>query len=133
MTRFPRIELLFSASAAILSACAPTFLTLGEMRALPAKDELSVAARSDCLFDRGMDFIASRAWLWEPRFTAHMETDGARAWFRQPLTLIEIERVSTHESIVRRTQTEGTPEYHGRSLLIYLSGNPCGAQRAQSK
>jgi hypothetical protein len=113
------------AAAATVAACA--YPELAELRSREPNASFTVEAPLACLYERGIQH-ASAYGSSEPKFQWHMEPGGQVAWFRQPLTLIELRAVGSRTE-VRRSQTAGAAAVmQADRFLEFLRGNPCASQ-----
>lgn len=111
------------AIAASVAACA--YPELGDLRARAPNASFVVEAPIGCLYERGVEHVSAYGTS-EPKFQWHMEADRRGAWFRQPLTLVELRFVSEGRTEVRRMQTAGSEAVGQAERFIgFLRGNPC--------
>jgi hypothetical protein len=110
--------------SALLSACAVP--QTSELRSQPANAQLQVNASIECLYNKGVERVSSYSGMSEPRFTWYMDATRTSAWFRQPLTLVELRSLSPGITEVRRSQTSSASAFgQGNDLLAFLQSNPC--------
>jgi hypothetical protein len=93
---------------------------------MPPNAQFVVPAPLICLYNSGVEHVSSYIGMTEPRFTWYLDATQQYAWFRQPLTLIELEAKSTTGTEIRRLQTASASALgQGNTLLQYLRANPC--------
>lgn len=118
---------LFAAGAGLtcgLAGCAAP--QIGELRATPPTDEITVSAPLPCLYEKGAERVYSYLGMTEPKFQGYINSTGTDAWFRQPLTLVELHAKAPAETVVRRRQTPSAAALgQAGDLMQYLSKNPC--------
>jgi hypothetical protein len=114
----------FLVLAALIVGCA--IPQIEELRSVPVNAQFIVNAPVDCLYDKGVGHVSSYIGMSEPKFTWYTDASRKYAWFRQPLTLIEIRAVNEGSTDVRRSQTPSAASFgQGNELLAYLKSNPC--------
>lgn len=112
--------------AIIFSACAPT---IQELRSTAPIAHFNIKASYECLYNKGVEHVTSQLPLMEPRFDYHIDSAGGVAWFRQPLTIIEIRRMSDKESSITLQQTPSAEAFgQGQKLIQFLKSNPCSSE-----
>jgi hypothetical protein len=109
---------------ASLTACA--IPKIQELRSTPPNERFAVQAPLGCLYDKGVEHVSSYIGMTEPKFTWYFDPSRHYAWFRQPLTLVELEAKSSHVTEVRRAQTPSAQSFgQGDELVKFLKANPC--------
>ncbi|MEZ2310771.1 hypothetical protein AB6809_29425 [Paraburkholderia sp. RCC_158] len=99
-----------------------------DLRATGANETFTVAAPLSCLYEKGVEHTAGANSFSEPPFTSFINRTGDSAWFRQPLTLVELKQVSANETAVDRRQTGSASAFgQANDLLHYLKSNPCAS------
>lgn len=108
----------------VLTACSTP--QIHELRSQAANTEFQVRAPIACLYDKGVEYASSYIGMSEPKFTWHIDANQKSAWFRQPLTLIELRTLGPELTEVRRSQTASAGALgQGSNLLAHFKSNPC--------
>ena len=79
---------------------------VSELRAIYPNEEFTVPAPLDCLYDKGVEHVSTYIGMSELRFTWYVNSNYSYGWFRQPLTLVELQAKSESVTEVRRSQTD---------------------------
>ena len=109
---------------AIVSGC--SIPQVQDLRAMPPNERFIIQAPLACLYDRGVEHVSSYIGMNEPRFTWYTDSKNQYAWFRQPLTLVELEKKSNLTTEVRRSQTSSASSFgQANELIEFLKANPC--------
>jgi hypothetical protein len=118
-------RLFLAAMVASLTGCAAQ---MDDLRARDANESFVVKAPLECLYEKGVEHATGMLGMSEPRFTMFINQQAGNAWFRQPLTLVELKRVSADSTVVSRRQT-GSAEAFGQAndLMDFFQKNPCKA------
>jgi len=121
-------QLLFAVMVASLSGCT---VPIDELRARDPNESFIVQAPLKCLYDKGVEHTAASSDTTEPRFTSSLDQPAGAAWFRQPLTLVELSRVSDNATAITRHQT-GSAEAVSQAddLMAFFQSNPCATPGA---
>lgn len=99
---------------------------IGDLRTMPPNANFVVRADVGCLYQAGVEHASSYLGQTEPKFVWHKDASGQAAWFRQPLTLIDLRAVAVGATDVRRHQTSSAAALgQGDDLLAFLRANPC--------
>lgn len=99
---------------------------INELKAIPPNEEFIVYAPLDCLYDKSVEHVSSYIGMSEPRFTWYVNSSYSYGWFRQPLTLVELQAKSEYATQVRRSQTVSASVLgQGNDLIKFLKANPC--------
>lgn len=99
---------------------------LSELKAISPNEEFIVQAPLNCLYDKGVEHVSSYIGMAEPQFTWYVNSNYSYAWFRQPLTLVELQAKSERATQVRRSQTASAEAFgQGNDLIEFLKANPC--------
>lgn len=119
-------RVLIAIGAAQLVGCA--IPQIDDLRRMQPNANLVVRAEIGCLFQKGVEHASSYIGQTEPRFVWHKDETGASAWFRQPLTLIDLRSRDVGATEIRRYQTSSAATFgQGDDLLEFLQANPCAA------
>ena len=112
----------------LMSACA--IPQIQELRSTPPNERFTVDAPLGCLYDKGVEHVSSYIGMSEPKFTWYLDPDHQYAWFRQPLTLVELKAKLNNVTEVRRSQTPSAQSFgQGDELIKFLKSNPCVGQK----
>ena len=112
----------------LVSACATP--QIQELRSTPSNEQFTVHAPLECLYGKGVEHVSSYIGMIEPKFTWYLAPNRQYAWFRQPLTLIELETKPNNFTEVRRSQTPSAQfSGQGDDLIEFLKSNPCVVQK----
>src|SRR5260370_34290494 len=95
---------------ASLSGCT---VPIDELRARDPNESFIVQAPLKCLYDKGIEHTAASSDATEPGFTSSLDQPAGAAWFRQPLTLVELSRMSDNASAITR-HPKGSTEADSR-------------------
>ncbi|WP_124094742.1 hypothetical protein [Burkholderia gladioli] len=99
-----------------------------ELAKLQPNANFIVAADYRCLYERGSEKAASSLGMTEPKMSGFINVSGGYAWFRQPLTLINLKSVGEHETEVTRYQPGSAAVLgQGNDMLRFLREDPCAA------
>lgn len=99
---------------------------IDDLRGRPPNDSFVVAAPVECLYTAGVERVSAYIGMTEPKFVWHMDAVGTAAWFRQPLTIIDLRAASATTTEVRRHQRASAAALgQGDDLLSFLRSNPC--------
>lgn len=110
-------------AAAIAAGCAMP--TTQELRDTVPTAAFEVAAPLKCLYSKAVEHASAYS-LTEPPFTWFYNEDQARAWFRQPLTLVELRGTAMGTTYVKRQQTADARALgQADDLVAFLRSNPC--------
>lgn len=111
----------------MMSACA--IPQIQELRSTPPNERFTVLAPLECLQGKGVEHVSSYIGLSEPRFTWNLDSNRQYAWFRQPLTLVELKAKPNNVTEVSRSQTPSAKNFgQGDELIKFLKSNPCAFQ-----
>lgn len=120
--------LIFLVFSLLMSTCA--IPQIQELRSTPPNDQFTVHAPLGCLYDKGVEHVSSYIGISEPKFTWYLDPDHQYAWFRQPLTLVELKGKPDNVTEVRRFQTPSAQSFgQGDELIRFLKSNPCAGQK----
>jgi hypothetical protein len=121
-----------TAVAAGIAGCAAP--QISELRSMQPNADFVTPGTVDCLFQAGVEHVSSYLGQTEPRFVWQKEASGDSAWFRQPLTLIELRPQSSASTQVRRFQTPTAEALgQGNELLAFLRASPCKSAKAATR
>ncbi len=110
-------------TAALIGCTTPQ---IDEPRSLPSNAQFQINASIGCLYSMGVEHVSSYVGVSEPRFSWYIDSDRKYAWFRQPLTLVELRSLAPDLTEVRRSQTSSAIAFgQGNTLIAYLQSNPC--------
>ena len=99
---------------------------ISELQAISPNEEFVVQAPLNCLYEKGIEHVSSYIGMTEPRFTWYINLNQSYAWFRQPLTLVELHTKTEGATQVRRSQTASAEGFgQGTDLVEFLKTNPC--------
>lgn len=99
---------------------------ISELRAIPPTDQIVITATLPCLYEKGVERVSSYLGMSEPKFQSYANGSGTEAWFRQPLTLVELRATAPNETTIFRRQTTSAAAFgQADDLMAYLSKNPC--------
>lgn len=108
---------------ALMSGCAtPQY---SELRAGTPNEDFLVSAMLTCLYEKSVEHVSSYIGINEPKFSWFRAADGEYAWFRQPLTLIELKSKSIATEVVRYQTLSAEALGQGNELIKFLKSNPC--------
>jgi len=100
--------------------------SIKKLRSSSPNEKFTVAASIECLYAEGIEHVSSYIGLSEPKFEWYLDRSRSYAWFRQPLTLIELHAIKAKETVVTRKQTASAETFgQGNDLIEYLHSNPC--------
>lgn len=117
-------RILFYLLPLLASACA--IPQIQELRSTPPNERFTVQAPLQCLYDKGVEHVSSYIGMSEPEFTWYLDPNREYAWFRQPLTLIELKVKPNNTTEVSRSQTPSAQSFgQGEELIKFLKSNPC--------
>ena len=120
------ILLVFVISVFMSSCAVPQ---IQDLRSIPPNKRFVVHAPLGCLYNQGVEHVSSYLGMNEPKFSWYLALDHQYAWFRQPLTLIELKAKSDRVTEVRRSQTPSAQGFgQGDDLIEFLKSNPCVVQ-----
>lgn len=123
-----KARILFCLLPLLMSACA--IPQIQDLRSTPPNERFTVQAPLQCLYDKGVGHVSSYIGMTEPRFTWYLDSDRQYAWFRQPLTLIELKTTPNNITEVSRSQTPSAQSFgQGDELIKFLKSNPCGGKK----
>lgn len=115
---------LFFFISTLISACAVP--RIQELRSIPPNEQFIIQAPIECLYDKGVEHVSSYIGMTEPKFTWYFDQNHKYAWFRQPLTLVELEAKTDNVTEVRRSQTSSAHSFgQGDQLIEFLKSDPC--------
>jgi hypothetical protein len=122
-------KVLYAAVVVTLMGCA---VSIDKLRARDPNESFIVQASLKCLYDRGVEHTSASSGTEEPRFTSSIDEPAGAAWFRQPLTLVELTRVSANATAIARHQT-GSAEAVDQAddLMAFFQSNPCATPGAK--
>jgi hypothetical protein len=122
----PYLRLCSATLSFSLVACAAP--QLGELRSFPPGDTASVQAPVECLYEKGSEHVSSYLGMSEPKYQTFINSARTDAWFRQPLTLVELQATARNTTEITRRQTSSAAALgQGDDLMQYLRSNPCGS------
>ena len=79
-----------------------------------------------CIYSQGVEHVSSYIGASEPSFTWFISENKQYAWFRQPLTLVELQSLGGSATEVRRKQTSSALFLgQGDQLLEFIKDHPC--------
>jgi hypothetical protein len=108
----------------LLSGCSAP--KIAEMRGMESNVSFTVAAPLECLYQQGVERTAGGLNMTEPPFTAFINAQAGTAFFRQPLTLVELKRTPSGETDITRRQTSSAALFgQANDLVAFLKTNPC--------
>ena len=115
---------LFLFISILISACAVP--RIQELRSIPPNEKFIIQAPIGCLYYKGVEHVSSYIGMTEPKFTWYFDQNHKYAWFRQPLTLVELKAKTDNVTEVRRSQTSSAHSFgQGNQLIEFLKSNPC--------
>lgn len=93
---------------------------------MPTHTEFQVTGSLECTYSRGVEHVTSRIYMAEPAPSAFFDRQKQVAWFRQPLTLVELRQAGPGVVQVRRTRTSSAAlGDQGGELLEFLKSHAC--------
>lgn len=107
-----------------LSGCAiPAIKELQTLK--PNVQFIAANASIECMYRIGVEHVSGYLGVSEPRFQWFYNHSTNSAWFRQPLTLIEITAIDGGV-MISRSQTDSVAALgHGDDLLTFFRLNSC--------
>lgn len=114
-----------------LSGC--SIPQIEDLRTLPHNSKFQVTGSLDCVYGKGVEQVSSYIGMSEPKFTWFISEGKQYAWFRQPLTIVELRTVGVNVTEVQRKQTPSAEIFgQGNDLLIYFKTNPCATIKSEN-
>lgn len=102
---------------------------IDDLRSQSPNAQFQVNAPIECLYDKGVEHASSYLGMSEPKFSWYIDSNRKYAWFRQPLTLVELRSIGPSSTEVRRSQTSSADALgQGGDLLAYLSSGQCSSK-----
>ena len=97
-----------------------------DLRSLPPNAQFQVDGAPSCIYSQGVEHVSSYIGASEPSFTWFISENKQYAWFRQPLTLVELQSLGGSATEVRRKQTSSARVLgQGDQLLEFIKDHPC--------
>jgi len=119
-----RRNFLYISVAAMLSGC--SIPQIDDLRSLSPNTKFQVTGTTFCIYTKSVEHVSSYIGMSEPKFTWFISDDKRHAWFRQPLTLVELKSSSDQTTEVLRKQTSSAQAFgQGDDLLAFIKNNPC--------
>ena len=118
------MKILALIAAIALTGCV-SYPQYEELKATSSNKTITVQAPLACLYQKGLEHVASRSNATEPVPTSYINESQGYAWFRQPLTLVMLTTKGDSTEVSRHQTGSGQLFGQGNNLIDFLAGNPC--------